>query len=204
MPLPNTSPGLVVQAVDRELLVYDPDTTRVHRLEPLAATVFQACRQGDSEAETAARVGASELARALAELEAAGLVVAGARGLSRRQALALGGAALVTTLTVPLPAAAQSAPCVVNCVASCNGTNLCAPATPGPAPDALCATTFCGAQYTFAAAGGLCADPFVTFGCFTEGPPGATIRRSCAEARGAASAGGEGTPYACCDCPPVP
>lgn len=202
MPLPTPPGHLVVQAVGRELLVYDPDTTRVHRLEPLAATVFQACRQGDDRQETAVRVGQAELRRALAELQAAGLVADGAPGMSRRQALALGGAALVTTLAVPLPAAAQSAPCVINCVANCNGTNLCAPATPGPAPDALCATTFCGAQYTFAAAGGLCADPFVTFGCFTEGPPGATLRRSCTEARNAASVGGEGTPYACCDCPP--
>lgn len=206
MSLPAIPPHLIVQSVDGELLVYDPGTTQVHRLAPIAARVFEACRRGASPEEAAAALGlphAEELVRtAVAELHTAGLTGAPeseAPPLGRRQALAIWGKAamvpLVLTLAVPLPAAAQSV-CVPNCVVNCDGTNLCSPATPNPAPDALCSTTFCGQQRTIA--GATCAtDTFVTFGCFTES--GGTIQRDCAAARAVAAGGGVGTPYACCE-----
>lgn len=136
--------GLMVEAVDGEILVYDPSSKTVHALNRTAALVWRHCDGRTTAASMAAilhdEVGlpADEgiVALALGDLERAGLVTAieprSAAGISRRsliRGLGLSGGIatmlpLVESVALPAPAMAQSA----------------AP-TPGPTPTPILGPT---------------------------------------------------------------
>lgn len=137
--------GLVVRQLDDETLVYDLERHEAHCLSGTAALVWRDCDGTRSVAELAARLpdradpDAAEalVLAALDELERLALIepgAAGSRGLSRSQLLRRAGAVaavaapLVTSLSVPEPAAAASclttgSTCTSN-AQCCNGTCL--------------------------------------------------------------------------------
>ncbi len=114
--------GVTVRTVGHELVVYDPDTTSTHVLNPVAAAVFDAVDGARSRGELALNatltmgepVSSDQVDRALADLGNAGLVRVPASDLARRRLLiggaAAGALAVPTVLSVlaPSPAAAMS------------------------------------------------------------------------------------------------
>jgi hypothetical protein len=128
--------GLVVRELEGELLVYDLQSHRAHRLNRAAATVFQGCDGRTGTRELAARlrreldVPADEawVRLALGRLSKAGLLDDAAahdddpRRLSRREVMRrtgrVAGLALllptVTSIVAPTPAEA-AATCVTDC-----------------------------------------------------------------------------------------
>jgi Coenzyme PQQ synthesis protein D (PqqD) len=116
--------GLVVKALQDEVLVYDLERHQAHRLNGLAAAVWRAC-DGTHEVTTIAAVVSAETGQpvlgeavryALASLGRARLLTAPVEdlGLSRRDLIRRVGTAaavalpLVTSIAVPSAAAAQS------------------------------------------------------------------------------------------------
>jgi hypothetical protein len=135
--------GLVVRELEGELLVYDLESHRAHRLNRSAAVVFQGCDGRTSVRELAARLQRA-LGRptderwvrlALGRLARAGLLESGtagkdvAAGVSRREVMQRAGRVAgltlllpaVTSIVAPTPAEA-AASCVVNCTGQAFGT----------------------------------------------------------------------------------
>jgi hypothetical protein len=116
--------ALFIQALDREMMVFDAVRETYHLLNPVAAAVFRQADGATPLPEIRARVGAelgvavddAEVGAAVGELAAAGLMVPGAQqdasAMSRRDAArrlgALALAPFVTSLLAPLPAMAAS------------------------------------------------------------------------------------------------
>jgi coenzyme PQQ synthesis protein D (PqqD) len=141
--------GLVVERVDGELLIYDLERDRAHRLNEAAALVFEHCDGRRGVAELAALISAKSdqpvdedvVGRALVRLGEAHLleqpiaVAADGHEWSRRQVLrkvgAVGAAAgiglpVVKSIVAPTPADAQ----VTGCVATdevCSESSGCFP-----------------------------------------------------------------------------
>jgi len=123
------SGGLIVERLPGELLVYDEERDEAHCLHAEAAAVFDLVDGSRTSAEIAALasehlpkpVSEARVAEVLAELDARHLLeddgTAG-DGLSRRDLIHRGaltgagvaGAALITSIAAPVPAAAQSPP----------------------------------------------------------------------------------------------
>lgn len=106
MLLPRKTAGLVMTDLSGGKLVYDPRRRQAHHLEADMAAVLDACDGKCSLGQAAARLdlGEEKLLASLDSLYRAGLV---SHGAGRRVTLKLGLAAL-TTVAVPLPAAAGS------------------------------------------------------------------------------------------------
>jgi Coenzyme PQQ synthesis protein D (PqqD) len=135
--------GLVIRELEGELLVYDLQAHRAHRLNRTAALVFQACDGRTGRPELAARlrrelgVPADErwVGLAFGRLAKAGLLedstmdAERARGVSRREVMQragkVAGLALllpaVISIVAPTPAEA-AASCVTNCSAQAFGS----------------------------------------------------------------------------------
>jgi len=118
-PLAKTA-DLLVEEFGDELLIYDQDSDHAHCLTPAASRVWGACdgRTSPHQLGTALDLDAATVARALAELDACGLLDEGPeQGVTRRQATAklarIGAAAasapLIYSITAPAPAMAASA-----------------------------------------------------------------------------------------------
>ena len=128
-PVARTDDGLIVEEVDREVLIYDHRADEAHCLSPAAAQVWRAC-DGETSREqlaTQLELDAATVERALDELEACGLLDGIANpGVTRREATTrfakLGAAAaaapLIYSIVSPLPAAASSI------TARCQAINL--------------------------------------------------------------------------------
>jgi len=113
--------GLVVEAVDGGLVLYDPRCSQAHWLDPEAAAVWRACGRSPSGDEVASIVGGDRgpVAATLVRLEELGLVrVAGSPGVSRRSVLVTAArvgaagavAAPIISAVIPSAAAAASTP----------------------------------------------------------------------------------------------
>lgn len=114
--------GLTVEAVDRELLVYDLEAHRAHCLNELAAAVWQHADGRTTVEAIAARLAADDGAvdeiavwRAVDALDRAGLFEVATSDdvpdLARRRLIQTGWAAaipLVISMAIPSPASAQS------------------------------------------------------------------------------------------------
>jgi hypothetical protein len=119
--------GLIVERLPGELLVYDEERDEAHCLHAEAAAVFDLADGSHTSAEIAALasehlpkpVSEARVAEVLAELGARHLLDddgAAGEGLSRRDLIHRGaltgagvaGAALITSIAAPVPAAAQS------------------------------------------------------------------------------------------------
>jgi hypothetical protein len=134
--------GLVVKAVDDELLIYDLDSHRSHALSPLAAALWRRCdgRQTPSALAQALRVPEVAVTYGLGALSDARLLRTPAPWISRREALRWVGATtlpLVHSIIAPTAAQAQS---VITPPGGGNGggtppPDLCLP------PEFQCATT---------------------------------------------------------------
>lgn len=135
MPLAR-SDELTVEELGDELLVYDLRTDRAHSLSPVAARVWRACDGKTQADDLAGRLGldATEVERALDELERCELLTPGARGgLSRREltvrfakgAAAAASAPLIVSIVAPTPAAALTPGCeaIGQCLFDCGQTN---------------------------------------------------------------------------------
>jgi hypothetical protein len=165
---------VVAARVGDELVVYDGERRRAHSLSSLAAEVFDLADGMHSDQALARLAGerigrpvsVADVADALAQLEAGGLLEGRPGGMSRRammRKVAVAGAAgtvgasLITSIALPNPAQADStcppigpgAPCVANC--NCGGACCCV----GIAPFNICVTSadFC------TPAGGHCVGP---------------------------------------------
>ena len=135
--------GLVVRELEGELLVYDLQAHRAHRLNRAAAVVFQGCDGRTGMPELAARlrrelrIPADErwVRLAFGRLSKAGLLERAttgkedARHLSRRELIRRAGRVAgvtlllpaVTSIVAPTPAEA-AATCVINCSGQAFGT----------------------------------------------------------------------------------
>ncbi len=110
---------LIVEKVDREVLVYDQRSDEAHCLSHTAAQVWRAC-DGETPREqltTRLELDADTVERALDELEACGLLDGIANpGVTRREAAtrfakvgaAAAAAPLIYSIVSPMPAAADS------------------------------------------------------------------------------------------------
>jgi hypothetical protein len=123
---PSKRDGLVVQSIDGELIVYDPETHNAHSLNRPAAAVF-GCIDGKTPVSAIARkLGAAASERsvrvALERLSEAGLlkapVAAGRRAIVR--GLAVAAVPVVTSIVVPK----------ANAAASCGGASARCTLTP--------------------------------------------------------------------------
>jgi hypothetical protein len=104
----------IIQSIGDELLVYDPIQAKAHNLSQTAAKIYQACEEGKwNQKALEAEFGREVVMNTLLELSKAGLIVWNPpTKLGRRKFLAA--AALVpviSSITVPSPAAAASASC---------------------------------------------------------------------------------------------
>lgn len=122
MVAPARTEGLVVRTVGDELVVYDPNTTATHVLDPVTAAMFGAVdgfRGPDALAVRASlslgtTITTAQIDSALANLSEAGLAHVPASGVGRRRVLvggAVAGAMAVPTILsviAPTPAAATS------------------------------------------------------------------------------------------------
>jgi len=152
--------GLLVRELPDEVLVYDLEQHRAHCLNRTAALVFQNADGTRTRAELVRVLGPGAtdevVGLALEELQAAGLLVAGApepqpagaEGMSRREVarrMGLAAAILlpaVITMIAPTPAEA-SATCTNNCGGKPVGT-LCSSFGANPCTDSCtCSTTGC-------------------------------------------------------------
>jgi hypothetical protein len=112
--------GVLTHEVDGELVVYDQENDTAHRLNPVAAKVWQNCDGQRSVADLAellgsdaAPDGAAVVKQALGELDRANLLEGGgAATLTRRTAMRrmaqVAGVVMVTSIVAPTPAAALS------------------------------------------------------------------------------------------------
>ena len=141
--LPRRRPGLIVEKLEKETLVYDPKVDRMHCLNPTAALVFTCCDGKTPVSEVsrrlAERLGGPADARlvhlTLRRLSRSRLVetlpeASGAR-LSRREvakALGLTGASvllpMIISVVAPTPASAATCVPVGGC---CNNKGDCCP-----------------------------------------------------------------------------
>lgn len=110
--------GVVVEAVDGGLVLYDPGCSRAHWLDSEAAAVWRACGRSPSGDEVASMVGGDRgaVAATLVRLEELGLVrVAGSPGVSRRSVLVTAvrvgaaGAVAAPIISAVIPSAAAAA-----------------------------------------------------------------------------------------------
>jgi hypothetical protein len=111
--------GLLVEAVDDELLIFDLETNNAHALNSPAASVWRACdgTRGVKELQSECGLSEDELRLALDQLRERGLL-ADEPGLSRRAMLrnvTVAGAAgvalpMIRSIAAPTPAMAQSEP----------------------------------------------------------------------------------------------
>jgi hypothetical protein len=152
---------LLVQEVGAELVVYDQERHRVHRLNRAAALVWQNC-DGDHTVADLAALLRDELTpdaneewvwQALGRLGKAHLLkepVARPGGVTRRRALrALSGSAallallpVVSTMLTPSPARADD-PCTTMSVCIFGCTNKCTTNADCPASNPFCVVTGC-------------------------------------------------------------
>jgi hypothetical protein len=167
---------LLVEEFGDELLVYDQRSDHVHCLNAAVCRVWRACDGKTSVDQLAPGLNLdSELvARALAELEACGLLDSGAAvGVTRREAgarLARMGAAaaaapLIYSIAAPTPAMAVTpgqCTAVGKCIAIATATSACSAACVSPC--ACCRLTGCaGASKTW----GLCLSASACSTCTT-------------------------------------
>lgn len=158
--------GLVVERVDDELLVYDLERDRAHRLNEAAALVFERCNGERGVAELAEalsedsgqQIDEDVVGRALVRLSEAHLldepvVAADGHEWSRRQVLKRIGAAgaaglalpVVTSIVAPTPAEAQASPTCSLAGQPCNTTTPCTEGLPCcPGMDLSCVQTSSG------------------------------------------------------------
>ena len=145
--MPERLPDLVVNSIGAELLVYDPAGARCHCLDAAAAAVFSVCDGktpiGHAAAELypdlSPRAAREALTRGLESLKQAGLLHR-PQLVSRRTVLA-GSLPLVTTVMVPLPAAASSCNA---CTAAFSGSLGCVNCPGNPLPAGPCQSCFGG------------------------------------------------------------
>jgi hypothetical protein len=134
---------LVCERVGEELVIFDPDTNRVHGLHPVAARVFEGCDGTRDPQALAANAGCTpaEAADALGQLDAGGLLdtlgpLAAVTGVARREALkrfaklgaVAGSAPLIVSAFVntPLAHASTNSTCTA-CTSSCPTGYSCDP-----------------------------------------------------------------------------
>src|SRR5579862_460857 len=142
-PLARTD-GLIVEELQREVLIYDQQTDEAHCLSPAAAQVWRACDGETSREQLAAQLelDGAMVTQALDELEACGLLDGiASRGVTRRQATArfakIGAAAaaapLVYSIVSPFPAAAATITAICQAVNSAQSGHDCGsqPGNPG-------------------------------------------------------------------------
>jgi hypothetical protein len=218
------------QEVGDQLIVLGPSTDKVHLLPPDVALVYLACDGQtlmDQVARTLGDDGEQILLRCLEQLEEAQLISARTDGASRRQFLAsavTASAALITSVAMPLPAAAASCVTMISscpttlgsCGISCCSNTAAGCTCPGGCGGCDCRIGFecrdvggtpvsCG----LVAAGTLDAcqpgtrDVNLGPRCNAPGGLGGLIfptRDSCADARSLAATQGL-TQYSCCQCP---
>ena len=128
------SEGLVVEALNDELLIYDLATDRAHCLGAAAARVWRACdgRTLVGALSATLNLDADSVDRALAELEACDLLDEGPAldaGTTRRElgirlaktSAAVAAVPLIWSIAAPSPAAAAT-PTVAFCAGACGGT----------------------------------------------------------------------------------
>jgi DNA-binding transcriptional ArsR family regulator len=128
--------GLVVEALDDEVLVYDRVNARAHCLSGTAAAVWRACDGETGTEELAARLDLDPdtVSHALAELESNGLLegLALSNGHTRREfsmgavkaGAAIGAAPMIYSILAPTPAAAatpSTSQCLFYSAKSCSG-----------------------------------------------------------------------------------
>jgi hypothetical protein len=163
---------LVIEQVDKEILLYDERNGQAHCLSAVAAQVWRACDGRTPVDRLSSLLGLDEdtLARALGELDACGLLAsgpAGSHGLTRREAHGLtrreaasrmakagavaASAPLIYSIVAPTPALAASQNyCLgLRCQGSCstcysNGCACCGDGTSGKyVCTADCSSTNC-------------------------------------------------------------
>lgn len=121
MHMPQIRGDLVIQQVQDETLVYDPETRQTHLLDPAASFIFARCSPALSLIEVALDVG-EETVRAGLRVLASKQLLASSTGRRDFLGKLVKGAAVPAILTVAAPNPAAAASC------------------PGPGPASPCAT----------------------------------------------------------------
>jgi hypothetical protein len=113
------SDGLLVEALDEETLIYDPERNEAHCLDAEAAAVWRGCDGVCSLSEISARTGLGEEVAAATVGDLAARHLLEPLGVSRRDVLrTLGVGAASAAIAIPLirsivvPTAAQAATCL--------------------------------------------------------------------------------------------
>ena len=104
----------IIQSIGDELLVYDPIHARAHNLSSTAAKIYQACEEGKWDQKALeAEFGREVVMNTLVELEKAKLILwKPPAKLGRREFLAAAAfVPVLSSITVPAPAAAASVTC---------------------------------------------------------------------------------------------
>jgi DNA-binding transcriptional regulator YhcF (GntR family) len=151
---------LVVEELDREVLIYDQRTNEAHCLSPAAAQAWRACdgKTSREQLATELELDVDTVRRALDELEACGLLDgSGNAGVTRREATTrftkVGAAAvaapLIYSIVAPTPAlAASEATCFAICDTGCGSCSKagCCCSAPGGGSMKLCSADLAACQ----------------------------------------------------------
>ncbi|MGE0490622.1 MAG: PqqD family protein [Vulcanimicrobiota bacterium] len=115
--LPRRKPGLDLEDLGEELIVYNPSTETASCLNSVARIVFEACDGSTSVAEVSRRLASGDCSEdlvllTLAELDEKGLLETPVEGLNRRDFFARWGklvAVLPLVASIAVPEAARAA-----------------------------------------------------------------------------------------------